>query len=155
MHAKDVMSSPAITVHVNDSLSLAAKRMWDADVGALAVVNDDGILTGMITDRDICMAGWTQGRPFDELLVNAAMSRKPVFARPEDGVGDVEELMAANQVRRIPIVDVAGIPIGVVSLNDLAIESAQPDTLITHAAARLATTLAAICRRRGDKQHAA
>src|SRR5678816_480962 len=56
MQARDLMAKPTVTCHVNDPLNIAAQRMWDADVGALAVVNDDGELTGIVTDRDICMA---------------------------------------------------------------------------------------------------
>lgn len=120
MRARDLMSSPAITCHINDPLTLVAQRMWDHDVGALAVVNDEGKLTGMITDRDICMAAYTQGRRLDELLVNGAMSHHVVWARPEQSISDIEQLMAKRQVRRIPIVDPQRMPVGVVSLNDLA-----------------------------------
>src|SRR5678816_3720220 len=118
MLAKDLMTSPTITVHVNDPLNVAAQKMWDADIGALAVVNDEGKLTGMITDRDICMAAYTQGCALDSLLVNCAMSRHPISARPEHDVGEVGQLMAKYQVRRIPVVDDAGKPVGIVSMND-------------------------------------
>lgn len=148
MRAKELMSSPVITIHVNESLSVAAQRMWDADVGALAVVNDEGKLTGMITDRDVCMAAWTQGRPLEDLLVNSAMAHHLISARLDDTIGQIYELMATNQIRRIPITDASGFPAGVISLNDLAIESAQPDTRIKHAAEKLTQTLAAICKPR-------
>jgi CBS domain-containing protein len=49
--------------------------MWDHDCGAIAVVND-GKLTGVITDRDLCMAAYTQGRALDALLVNTAMAQQ-------------------------------------------------------------------------------
>lgn len=155
MRAQDLMTSPAITCHVNDSLATVARRMWDADIGALAVVNDDGKLTGMITDRDICMAAYTQGRILDDLLVNSAMSKHVVSARPETTIREVEELMASHQIRRIPVVDAKGAPTGMVSLNDLAIESVQPDSTLKHGVSKLAHTLAAICQRRIPKPKAA
>jgi CBS domain-containing protein len=154
MRAKDLMTTPAITCHVNDSLKLAAQRMWEGDIGALAVVNDDGKLTGMITDRDICMAAYTQSRALDESLVNLAMAKHVVSATPDTTIGAIEELMAKYQIRRIPIVDAAGMPIGIVSMNDLAIESVQPDTAMKHGPSKLAHTLAAICQHRQSEQAA-
>lgn len=155
MRALDLMTQPPITCHVNDPLTRAAKLMWDHDFGALAVVNDEGMLTGMITDRDICMAAFTQGRPLDEVLVNAAMATHVISALPQQPVEDIAELMARNQVRRIPIVDDKNKPIGIVSLNDLAIESARADTPIKYSASKVAHTLAAICQHRATKQQAA
>jgi hypothetical protein len=63
--------------------------------------------------------------------------------------------MASHQVRRIPIVDAKGAPIGVVSLNDLAIESVQPDSPVKHGVSKLAHTFAAVCQRRIPKPKAA
>lgn len=154
MRAQDLMTSPAITCHVNDSLSVAAKRMWDADVGAVAVVNDEGKVTGMITDRDICMAAFTQGGTLDSLLVNGAMAKHVVSAGPDATISDIERLMADHQVRRIPIVNPAGEPLGVITMNDIALESVQPDTTVKHAVSKLAHTFAAICQPRTERREA-
>lgn len=155
MRAQDLMSSPAITCHVDDPLSVAAARMWDADIGVLPVVDNDGKVTGMITDRDICMAAYTQGRALDESLVKSAMAKHLVSAGPDANVKDIEDLMAKHQVRRIPIVDDDGKPLGVVSMNDLAIESVQPDTAMKHGPSKVAHTLAAVCQPRSRAQKAA
>jgi CBS domain-containing protein len=146
MLARDLMTTPTISCHVNDTLNLAAQRMWDGDVGVLTVVNDDGKVTGIITDRDICMAAYTQGRPLFEILVNSAMATHVVSASPDATVGDIEQLMSKHQIRRVPIVDTKGMPVGIVSMNDLAIESVQPDTSMRHGPSKIAHTMAAICR---------
>jgi CBS domain-containing protein len=146
MQAKTLMTSPAITCHVNDPLHLAAQLMWDHDCGALAVVNDDRKLVAMITDRDICMAALTRGQRLDELLVNGAMSKHVFAVGPEQSIADVEQLMAAEQIRRVPVVDIDDRPIGMLSLNDLALAHGQ-----THVAA----TLRGVCRHRRPAQHAA
>lgn len=149
MIAKDIMSRPAVTCDVNDTLDRAAKLMWDHDCGVIAVTRgDDGRLVGMITDRDICMAAFTQGRRLDQILVNAAMAHEPVAAAPDTSADELERIMADHQVRRIPIVDELGAPIGMVSLADLALESVQPDTQMRHGIAKIAHTLAAIDRPR-------
>jgi CBS domain-containing protein len=155
MRAQDLMSHPAVTCHVNDPLSIAAHLMWEHDCGAIPVVRDDGKLAGMITDRDICMAALTQGRRLDEILVNAAMAQHVVAARPAHTLAEIAARMAEHQVRRLPVVDAEDVPVGVVSMNDLVTESAQPDTRMKDGPATISRTLAAICRPRGSKRRAA
>jgi CBS domain-containing protein len=148
MRAQDLMSHPAVTCHVNDPLTIPAHLMWDHDCGAIPVVRDDGKLAGMITDRDICMAAFTQGRRLDEILVNAVMAQHVISAQPDQTLDEIEQRMAAHQVRRLPVVDSDHKPVGVISMNDLAIESAQPDTRMKDRPSKLVLTLAAICRPR-------
>lgn len=146
MHVQDLMAHPAITCHVNDSLDAAAQKMWDHDCGVLPVVNDEGEVTGMVTDRDICMAALTQGRPLHELLVNLAMAKHVVAVGPNSSIGDAERLMSQHQIRRLPVLDAANRPLGVISLNDLAIEAVQPDTRMQHGISKVTHTLAAVCQ---------
>jgi CBS domain-containing protein len=155
MRVQDLMSHPAITCHVNDDLNIPAKLMWEHCCGAIPVVRDDGKLAGMITDRDICMAAYTQGRPLGEILVNAVMAKHVISAEPDQKLGEIEQLMAQNQVHRIPVIDSDRKPVGVLSMNDLAIESVQPDTRMKNGPSKIAHMLAAICQPRMQKQGAA
>jgi CBS domain-containing protein len=155
MRAQDLMSHPAVTCDVNDPLSIAAHLMWEHDCGAIPVVRDDGKLAGMITDRDLCMAAFTQGRRLDEILVNAVMARHVISVQPDQPIDEVARLMAEHQVRRLPVVDADLKPVGVISMNDLAIESAQPDTRMKGGPAQIARTLAAICQPRVPRRRAA
>lgn len=155
MLVQDLMTHPAITCHVNDSLDIAAQRMWDHDCGVLPVVNDEGKVTGMVTDRDICMAALTQGRPLHELLVNVAMAKHVIAVRPDSTIGDLEQLMSRHQIRRLPVLDAENRPLGVISLNDLAIEAVQPETRMKHGISKVAHTLAALCQPHATTQRAA
>jgi len=155
MRAQDLMTQPVTTCHVNDPLTTAARLMWDHDCGAIAVVRDEGELAGMITDRDICMAAYTQGRPIDEILVNAVMAAHPISVHPDQALDEIERLMAEHQVRRIPVIDSDGKPVGMVSLHDVAIESAQPDAKMKNGPSRVGHLLATICRPRSPKRKAA
>ena len=139
------MSHPAVSCHVNDSLNVAAALMWDHDCGSVAIVNDDGKLVGIITDRDVCMASYLQGQPLEKMLVNSAMSKHVIAAHAKHSLEDLEGLMATHKIRRIPVIDGEGRPIGIVSLNDIARESVQPDTNIKHGAQKVLHTLAAVC----------
>ncbi|MEO8756099.1 MAG: CBS domain-containing protein [Casimicrobiaceae bacterium] len=146
MRARDLMSYPAIACHVNDSLASAARQMWEHDCGSLAVVKDEGVLTGMVTDRDICMAAYTQGRPLEEILVHSAMASHVVCATDDVGIEDIERMMAEHQIRRVPIIDADHRPIGMVTIADLATECVKPASHLQQG--RFAHTLASIERRR-------
>jgi CBS domain-containing protein len=151
MRIEDLMSRPPVTCHFNDPLNLVAHEMWDHDCGVLLVVNDDGKLIGVITDRDICMAAYTQGRPLDAILANSAMATHVISIRPDEKIADAERLMAKHQIRRLPVVDDDNRPVGVIALNDLARECARSDTDMEN----LASVLAAICQPRASTQQAA
>jgi signal-transduction protein with cAMP-binding, CBS, and nucleotidyltransferase domain len=148
------MSHPAVTCHLHDNLGVPAKLMWDLDCGVIPVVRDDGKLAGMITDRDICMAAYTQGCSLSEIEVSHVMASDPISARPEQSIDEVEHLMAEHQVRRIAVVDEDDRVLGVLSLNDLALEGTRPDTQMKDASARVAHTLAAISAHRSPAPRA-
>lgn len=155
MRVDEIMSTPVLTCHAQDMLNIAARTMWEADCGAIAVVNDEGKLTGMVTDRDICMAGMMQNQPLSEIPVHVAMARHVHAVQPMQPVEDVERLMAVHQIRRIPVVGSDGKPIGLVSINDLAREAARPSSQLRSELIRLIQTLALICQPRTDAKQAA
>jgi CBS domain-containing protein len=140
------MTRPIAICDVNDTLDVAAKKMWDEGCGVIVVVRDDGKLAGMITDRDIAMAAYTQGRPLHELMVHSTMARHPIAVHATQRLAEIEQLMAEHRVRRVPVVDADGRPIGIVSLTDLVIESVQPDTPMKNGPSTIAYLHAAICR---------
>jgi CBS domain-containing protein len=125
MRVEQLMSQPAVTCRSDDSLHTAARLMWDHDCGALPVVGDGGKVVGVITDRDACMAAYTQGLPLQAVPVSRAMSRQVFSCRPDQAIEAAEKLMAEKQVRRLPVLDGEGRPVGMLSLNDVAREAAS------------------------------
>jgi CBS domain-containing protein len=141
MQVKELMSKPVVTCRATDALDDAARLMWERDCGALPVVGGDGRVVGMITDRDVCMGAFTQGRALREIPVSVAMVPHAFTCRADDSVQFAEALMADKKVRRLPVVDDEGRPLGLLSLDDLA-QVAVPGG--DSAARELATTLGAI-----------
>jgi CBS domain-containing protein len=123
MNVEQIMSRTVETCRTGDNLAIAASKMWDHDVGCLPVLDEDGRLVGMITDRDICMAGYLQGRQLIKIPVSVVMSKQLYACRPEDGLIEAEETMRAHQVRRLPVVNGGGNLVGIISLNDLSQEA--------------------------------
>jgi CBS-domain-containing membrane protein len=120
MKIRDLMCSCVQTCRAQDSLAKAAELMWDFDCGAVPVVDDQGALVGMITDRDIAMAAYLQGKLLSEARVFTVMARDVETIGPEDSPVMAEFAMQRRQVRRLPVVDEHGRLLGIVSLGDMA-----------------------------------
>lgn len=120
MLTRHIMSQPVAVCQLSDSLDQAARLMWEDDCGAVPVVDSAGRAVAMVTDRDICMAAYTQGKPLCQISVSTAMSKDLRACLPDDTLEQAEQLMMEYQLRRIPVLDDDGHPVGILSLNDLA-----------------------------------
>lgn len=138
MKVADLMTREVLTCGANDDLQLPAKIMWESDCGCVPVVDADRHVVGIITDRDICMAAYTQGRSLAEIRVGSAMATSVHGCSPTDSLAAAEKIMAEARVRRLPVVNGEGELVGVLSMRDIASRSAKLN------AARLGRLLAAI-----------
>ena len=125
MKVEQIMNRSVKVCRPQDSLNKAAQIMWDEPCGAVPVVDDQCKSVGFLTDRDICMAAYTQGKPLEELRVETAMARKVVSCVAEDDLGSAAGLMRQNRTRRLPVIDQDGALVGLLSLDDLACEAAR------------------------------
>lgn len=149
MKVQDVMTKSVATCVLQDSLHAAAQRLWERDCGCLPVVDKDRRPLAMITDRDVCMAAWTSGRPLHELRVADAMSKQLVSCRAQEEVGAAAARMAKHGVRRLPVLDASGVLVGLLSLNDLATAaSREPAGRAGAVAAEALRVLTAVCAHR-------
>jgi CBS domain-containing protein len=145
MNVENLMSRHVKTCSAHDTLDVAARIMWDSDLGIVPVIDDGGGVVAVVTDRDICMAGVTQGLPYRYIPVLVAASKTLVSVQPSDGIEKAEDLMRTCQVRRLPVVSDGGQIVGILSLNDLARRSGRrADDL---PADEVAWTLMGICLR--------
>jgi len=153
MIVSQLMSRNIVTCGPEESLHTAAERMWTHDIGCLPVIDLEGHVIGMVTDRDACMAAYTQGRPLGAIDVSSAMAHQVFSCLPTDRIEDAEALMKERQVRRLPVIDQLGKLAGLIALNDIARESARQLSRKTAdvSTQMLATTLASISnpRQRG------
>lgn len=126
MLVKDIMNPNVRCCRVNATGEEAALMMKETDCGALPVTSNDGLLLGMITDRDLLLAAAHERAALQNITVDRAMSPGPFTCQPDDPIRSVESTMCRHQVRRVPVVDAAGRALGIVSLSDLArAQSAQ------------------------------
>jgi CBS domain-containing protein len=97
--------------------------MRDNDCGSLPVVESESSrrLIGTVTDRDLAIRGLAEGKG-PATQVGDLMTNGPTTAGPEDEVEVVRDVMIAQQVRRVPVVDEDGIVVGIVAQADIARE---------------------------------
>lgn len=120
MTMSDVMSTDLVTVDSACSSGVAAGLMRERGIGDVLVV-DGTRLVGLVTDRDLAVRVLAEGRGPDT-SVREACSAPPAVVGPDAPVEHAVTLMREHAVRRLPVVGDDGIPVGVVSLGDLAIE---------------------------------
>lgn len=125
MKVAQIMTQAVRICHFHDSLKRAAHIMWDFDLGCLPVVDLESKLIGVITDRDICMAAYTQGRALHDLRVEGAMAIQPQSVRDNDSVASVERKMREHQVHRVPVIDADAHVVGMLSINDVVREAVR------------------------------
>lgn len=150
MNVEMLMTKNVRVCRPEDTLEEAARAMWDYDCGCVPVLDADERVVGVITDRDVCMSAWSQGRTLREIPVAAAMSWKVLTCKPTDQVELAEDIMRTNQVRRLPVVDDDGKLAGLISLADVAREATREMFLLQRdvEGMHVAATLAAVTRAR-------
>ena len=142
MKVREIMTKDVRTCRPDTSLAEAVRLMWEKDCGVLPVVTADGKVTGMITDRDICVAIATRGQTADRILVSGVIGPKVCNCAQDDDATVALQTMKSQRIRRLAVVDSQGRLKGILSLSDI----------VTHAGATLSTeivnTLASICEHR-------
>jgi CBS domain-containing protein len=96
----------------------AAKVMAQEDVGPVPIV-DDGRLVGIVTDRDIVVRVVAEGRDPNATTVKEIASTELVTVSPGDDLDEALNLLAARQVRRLPVVEGERL-VGIVAQADIA-----------------------------------
>jgi CBS domain-containing protein len=120
----DVMVRDVVTIQPSASLVEAAKRMEEANVGVLPVV-EDGELRGVITDRDLVVRAIARNADPASTPVAACATSDTVWAQPDWDIEQAMDTMARQQVGRLPVVEDGGRVVGIVTLSSLALRSRE------------------------------
>ena len=120
MKLRDVMTSPVIRIHPDESVAVAARTLEHYNIGILPVCGNDGRVCGLVTDRDLVTRCMAAGRPAAQTAVRDVMTTQLVWASPDMEAGVAAGLMGREQIRRLPVME-NGKLCGMVSLGDLAI----------------------------------
>lgn len=117
---RDLMTPDPVTLPHTATLSDAAIFMAQQDIGDV-IVETDGAVCGLVTDRDIVVRAIAEGLDPQSTTLGEVCSRELVTLTPGDSADDAVRLMRERSVRRIPITEDGNV-VGVITLGDLAVE---------------------------------
>nr|CAA9358479.1 MAG: CBS domain protein [uncultured Nocardioidaceae bacterium] len=113
------MSTNVECASVNDTLTDAARKMRDLDVGALPICGEDNRLKGMLTDRDITVRAVAEGMDPNSVKVSDFADEKPVTIGADDSLDEALRTMTEHDVRRLPVIDGHDL-VGMISQADIS-----------------------------------
>ena len=119
---RDVMTRGFWHISPEASLRAAAGLMKEANVGALPVYTGES-LVGIITDRDITVRAVAEGLDPGKTSVQDVMTAGVTCCNEELDLKSAAKVMEQRQVRRLPILDQANRPAGILSVADVAIHA--------------------------------
>lgn len=114
---QEIMSRNVVCISANQTVQEAAQLMSQHNIGSIPVV-ENGQICGIVTDRDITLRSTAQGAD-GNTPVSQVMSSNIVTGNPNMSLQEAAQLMAQNQIRRLPVVENNQL-VGMVALGDLA-----------------------------------
>lgn len=122
MKVKEIMHKGVAWVAPDEPLANVANMMRENDVGAVPVAEDDRLI-GMVTDRDIAIRAYSDGKDPLNMMASDVMSEGIVYCLADEDVGDAVRIMEDWRIRRLPVINESKRMVGMLSLGDIAARS--------------------------------
>jgi len=120
------------TVNPDSSVYEALECLEEKNLGALVVVERDGTLIGIFTERDYARKIILKGRSSRETMVRDIMTDNPVFVSPDTKIEECMQLMTNKFIRHLPVLE-CGELVGIISIGDLVkFIISEKDYIIEH-----------------------
>jgi len=123
MKVRNLMTKEATFCGLDTDLSTAAGLMAARGCGFLPVVGEGGNVIGAITDRDISIALGARNRKPCDLRIKDVMAPKLFTCTADDSIHCALKTMRCARIRRLPVVDLEGALIGVLSIDDVVLHA--------------------------------
>ncbi len=120
MKIRDIMTKSVITAYLDDTIEVVAGLMKEYNIGAIPVVDENSVMKGIITDRDIVIRNIAEGKDPKSEIVQNIMTTAVETVSPETDVEDAVKKMSNCQIRRVPVVE-GGALVGIAALGDVAV----------------------------------
>jgi CBS domain-containing protein len=124
MKAEKILDSKGkevFSIHVDAIVSDALQEMSSRNVGALIVLDGQGNVRGIVSERDVMRSCFRSQANVKGLAIQEVMTprAKLIVARAEDDVNDLMAAMTQNHIRHIPVVDEQDKVVGMISIGDI------------------------------------
>jgi CBS domain-containing protein len=118
MKVREAMAKTVSSARKSDKVIDVAKKMKQEDAGFMPVVEDGGMVIGVITDRDIVLRCIAEGHDPRSESAEHLMSREVTMITPEDDIEEAASKMEREEIRRLPVTE-KGRLVGVLSHGNL------------------------------------
>ena len=105
------------SVSSNQTVLDALKHMAEKNIGAVLVI-DNGVLTGIFSERDYARKVILKDRHSDDTRIADVMTANVITIEPEQSIDDCMVIMSDKHIRHLPVMD-KGELIGIISINDV------------------------------------
>lgn len=123
MKCKDIMTKSVKMCDKACTAKDAAQIMKKINAGVVPVVDENDIVTGIVTDRDITLHTVAEGKDPSKVKIHDFMTKHVVTVNEDDLIDEAIKLMKENKVRRLPVVDENNKLTGIISLGDVVVLS--------------------------------
>lgn len=118
LRAADLMEKDVITIAPETPISEVQRLFVDDEIHGAPVVDEDGIVLGVISTQDVLRIGQDYGDRLADLTAADAMTKDLVAAKPSATAAELAATMTQQRVHRVLIVE-AGALVGIVTSFDL------------------------------------
>ncbi len=118
---KDILQhkgSKVWSVKANQTIQEALQILVRQKIGAVLVLNENGTIAGILSERDIVRGCYQDSKGLDKTPVKELMTKNVITGSPEDNISNVMAVMTENRVRHIPVL-ADGKVAGIVSIGDV------------------------------------
>ncbi len=124
MQVSEAMHNGVEWVAPDVPIAQLARTMKEKDIGAIPVGENDRLI-GMVTDRDIAIRAFANGRDPTSLTARDVMSAGIVYCRTDEAVEDAVRIMEMKKIRRLPVINNDKRMVGMLSIGDISHASSQ------------------------------
>ncbi|HDM70165.1 MAG: IMP dehydrogenase [Thermotoga sp.] len=117
-----------LTVTIDENVGCVKRLMKEYKIGGFPVVNEDGRLLGLITNRDVRFEK-DEHRPVKDLMTPVD---KLVTARPGITLDEARKILHERKVEKLPLVDENGILKGLITIKDIMSVMENPNASRDH-----------------------
>lgn len=117
--AGEIMSGRMETINLLNSAKEAAVKMADKNVSSLVVVDDNGSVVGIMTERDLVRRVCTKDLPSRSVTIQNVISSPIKTVLTKTPVDEAADIMLRNRLRHLVVTDDALEPVGIVSATDI------------------------------------
>lgn len=129
---REMMTKKLVTIEETSSIQDSAKKMMDTNVSSLVVVDGEGRLQGIVTERDIVRKACVKDVRTSEVTNKEIMSPNLIFIQSNSSASEAVDLMLQNNIRHLLVIDKENIekPVGMITPLDLREEEYSDEGLM-------------------------